>query len=86
MTDAAENVVWLEGAKVQADGVPVDQVLETAKGHLREVVVLGLEKETGHLYAAASFPGTHSAQETVWLMEFAKKWLLDGCPAQGGDE
>jgi len=55
--------------------VRTNAVLAGARNKLRECVVLGYTHD-GELYAASSEgPG-----DTVWLMEHAKKWLLDGCP------
>lgn len=76
------EIVWLDGAEAATNGVPVERVLEAAKGECEEVVVIGYTKGVGHLYAAASFDA-NSAERTVFLLEQAKAWLLSGCPEQG---
>lgn len=58
------------GAKLAAN-----RVLSGARGKLNEVVVLGYTHD-GDLYAASS----NGPGDTMWLIEHAKKWLLDGCP------
>lgn len=56
--------------------VAANRVLAGARGKLREVVVIGYTLD-GDIYAASSEgPG-----DTVWLIEQAKRWILEGCPA-----
>ena len=82
MTDASgAEIIWLDGAEAETNGVPVDAVLDGAKDECEEVVVIGYVKgRPNHLYMAASF-GERSAEQTIWLMKLAEKWLLEGCPA-----
>lgn len=44
--------------------------------NLDECIVLGYDQD-GKIYAAS----TEGAPDTLWLMEQAKKWILDGCPS-----
>lgn len=76
---AADNIVWLDGAEAETNGVPVESVLEAAKDQCEEVVVFGYLKGDNGLYVASSF-GSHAAERTIWLIEQTKKWLLAGCP------
>ena len=46
------------------------------KADLDECVVLGYD-QSGGIYASS----TEGAPDTIWLIEQAKKWILDGCPA-----
>lgn len=58
--------------------VPPNRVLAGARAAgLTDVVVLGYDAG-GDLYAASS----HGATDTNWLIDQAKKWILDGCPEQ----
>jgi len=54
-----------------------DKVLESAKGKLTHCIVIGYD-EHGELYTAA----THDANQTVFMLEQAKVWLVRGCPAE----
>lgn len=56
--------------------VASNRVLAAARSKLNEVVVLGYTHDGGIYAASSSGPG-----DTLWLIEHAKKWLLDGCPA-----
>ena len=53
------------------------KVLNGAKGKLDECVVLGFDKQ-GDLYAAS----TEGPGDTLWLIEQAKAWILNGCPGE----
>lgn len=76
----SENIVWLEGAEASTKGIPVEDVLNWAKGECEEVVVIGYVKgKPNRLYAAASF-AAHGAERTLWLMEQVKAWFIAGCP------
>lgn len=55
--------------------LPPDQILEAAMGKLDEVVILGWDKE-GQLYFAST---KADGPNVLWLMEVAKKELLDIC-------
>jgi hypothetical protein len=58
--------------------IQANRVLRSAvAAKLAKVVVIG-ERDDGRIYMASS-----DAPETVmWDLEYAKKWLLDGCPEQ----
>lgn len=74
------NVVKLKLVEGCGDGtlVPVNRVLAGARAAgLTDVVVLGYTPE-GDLYAG----GSHGAADTNWLIDQAKKWIIDGCPEQ----
>lgn len=59
------------GAKIAAH-----RVLAGARAaKLCDVVVLGYDEEGG-LYASS----TEGPGDTMWLIEQAKAWLLEGCP------
>ena len=53
--------------------LPVDQILEVAKGRLSGVVILGYDQE-GDEYFASSYA---DGGEVLWLLERCKKKLLD---------
>jgi hypothetical protein len=53
--------------------IPVDRVLEQAKGELSGVVVLGFDKE-GKFYGASSYA---DGGTVLWLLESCKKMLLE---------
>ena len=55
--------------------LPPDRVLKAATGKLEGVVLLGYDKE-GNEYFASSYG---SATEMLWLLERAKKRLLETC-------
>ncbi len=53
MSAEPENVVWLDGAEAATKGIPVDNVLESAKAECEEVVVIGYQKGSAErLYVA----------------------------------
>lgn len=55
-------------------GIPVEQVLETAKdAKLANVLVIGTDSD-GELYVAADHG---RVPEHVYMIEFAKKYLLE---------
>ena len=53
-------------------GVPADRVLDQAKGHLDDVVVVGQNRETGEIYVA----GSCDTATAVLQLERAKRALL----------
>lgn len=58
--------------------IATNKVLRSAvSARLAKVVVVG-EQDDGRLYLAS----TDGPESTVWDLEFAKKWLLEGCPEQ----
>jgi len=68
----SDNVITL--GNVTRTDLPVDRVLEAAKGKIEGgVVLLGWDKD-GELYFASSIA---DGGEVVWLMEKAKLALLD---------
>ncbi|MFN3858124.1 MAG: hypothetical protein ACK4RV_10260 [Caulobacter sp.] len=69
------NVISMGGDRiVGADfRVEPDAVLAAPAGKLRDVVVIGYEPD-GSLYVAAS----GGAAESLWLLEMAKRFLLEG--------
>lgn len=76
----SDNVVKLRLVDGCGNGavVPVNRVLAGGRAAgLTDCVVLGY-CEDGSIYASSS----HGAPDTVWLMEQAKRWILEGCPAQ----
>lgn len=75
-----DNVVHLKLVKGCGNGhvVPPSRVLAGGRAAgLTDVVVLGYDAD-GALYAGSS----HGAADTLWLIEQAKIWLLDGCPEE----
>lgn len=56
--------------------IAANKVLSGARGKLTDCVVLGYTTD-GDLYAAS----TDGPGDTMWLIEHAKKWLLEGCPS-----
>jgi hypothetical protein len=50
-----------------------DQILESAKGQLEGVVLLGFDKD-GDLYAASSYA---DGGTVLWLMEAAKNLMME---------
>ena len=75
MSEAAENVVWLDGAKVATAGVPVETVCGCAAEACQEVVVIGWTKAEGEIYIASSFADAY-AEKTLWAIEKGKRYLL----------
>lgn len=58
--------------------IETNKVLRSAiSAKLAKVIVIG-EEDNGRIYMAS----TDGPESVVWDLEFAKKWLLDGCPAQ----
>lgn len=53
--------------------IPADKVLEGAVGKLSDVVVAGRD-EHGNAYVASSYG---SVADTAWMLEHAKKFLLE---------
>jgi hypothetical protein len=53
--------------------LPVDKVLEAAKGELEGAVVMGYTKE-GEIYFASTYA---DGGEVLWLLEQCKKQLLE---------
>lgn len=68
MTD---NVHYLD--VVTRLDIPVERVLEQAKDNLKDVVLVGWDKD-GELYFASN---KANGGEVLWLLEKAKKLLLD---------
>ena len=67
-----ENVIPLGG--VTRLDIPTDRVLEAAKGHCSEgVIVIGWDDD-GSLYFASSMA---DGGEVLWLLEMCKKRLLE---------
>lgn len=54
-------------------GIPVDRVLEAAKGELDSVILIGYDKDGGEYFSSTIADGG----EVLWLIERAKKLLLD---------
>lgn len=64
--------------------IEANRILRNAIGaKLARVTVIG-EEDDGRIYVAT----THgpNAADVVWDLEFAKKWLLEGCPEQFVEE
>lgn len=57
--------------------IRANRVLAGARGKLEECVVIGFQPD-GRIYAAS----TEGAGDALWLIETAKKWLLEGCPEE----
>lgn len=53
--------------------LPVDRILEAAKGELEGVVLLGYDKE-GEFYFASTYA---DGGDVLWLLENLKKQLLE---------
>jgi len=53
--------------------LPVEDILENAKIHLKNVVILGYNKDDSEYFASS----ISNAAEVVWLLERCKKILLD---------
>ncbi len=53
--------------------MPADQILESAKGKLDGVLVLGFDHD-GNLYAVSSYADGGTA---LWLLEQTKKQLME---------
>lgn len=53
--------------------MPVDRVLESAKGELEEVIIIGYDKD-GEEYFASTYS---DGGILLWLLERAKKQLLE---------
>lgn len=68
------EVVSLDGTDVRGSGVSLDpnHVLESAKGDLSEVVVIGRDKD-GKFHLA----GSHGELETMWLIRMGERLLMD---------
>lgn len=62
--------------------IPVDQVLEQAKGKMKEVVLIGWDND-GDMYFASTSP---SGPEVLWLIEQCKLALLDAAVDEEGPE
>lgn len=71
MSELNGNVIPL-GNITKLD-LPVDRVLEAAKGRMDGVVLLGYDDE-GDLYFASSYA---DGGEVLWLLEKCKQRLLD---------
>ena len=56
--------------------LPVDRILEAAKGSLEGVVLMGYDKE-GEYYFASTYA---DGGEVLWLLENLKKRLLEIIP------
>lgn len=55
--------------------MPPDIMLEKAKGHMKQVVIVGWDNE-GELFFSSSVA---AGPEVLWLFELAKKRLLEIC-------
>lgn len=51
-----------------------DDILESAKGKLEGVIVIGFEKEGGGFYGASSYADGGTA---LWLLELCKQKLME---------
>lgn len=58
--------------------VTVDTILDSAKTHLKDVLVIGWE-EDGSLYAASSMP---EGDKVLWLLENTKNLLMEASAQQ----
>ena len=65
------NVIPIGG--VTSLEIPVDQVLEEAKGKMRTVILVGWDKDGDMYFASTSANGP----EVLWLLEQCKLALLD---------
>lgn len=66
------DVVHLKLAEVGDDyEIPPDEILESWKGQLKTVVLIGVNKD-GELSVA----GSHAPNYSLWLVEKAKKDIL----------
>lgn len=65
------NIVQFNGTTLL--DIPVDQVLEQAKGKLGTVLVIGFDNE-GELYVASD---NGRVAESVYLLQKANAYLLD---------
>ena len=66
-----DNVIPLGG--ITRLDLPADRILESAKGKMQGVVLLGFDDD-GDLYFASSYA---DGGDVVWLLEMAKKKLLE---------
>ena len=76
MTDEDDKVIEIDFGNVRVDSnkdIPPDQVLEQAKGRLKEVVVLGWA-EDGSAFAASSSGQFAEVMLTIRMLE---KFLID---------
>ena len=65
------NVIPMNG--ITKLDLPVDRVLDSAKGELEGVILIGYDKEGGEYFASTYADGG----EILWLIERLKKRLLE---------
>ena len=65
------NVIQMNG--ITKLDMPIDRVLESAKGELEGVILIGYDKE-GEEYFASTYA---DGGEILWLIERLKKRLLE---------
>lgn len=63
-------IVW---KGITRHDMPPDQILDRAKGNLKSVIVMGWDND-GEIYFASS---AADGGDAMWLMEWAKKALLE---------
>lgn len=71
MNDNQGNVVLFNG--ITRLDIPADRVITAAVGKLQDVIIVGYDKDGGFYFASSKASGP----EVVWLLELAKKILLE---------